>query len=161
MLKELFSKKEENIIINNPLSGEIIDLKDVPDDIFSNKLIGEGFAIIPEDNKVYSPVNGVIKAILPTLHSVGIKSSEGLEILIHIGIDTVKLKGEGFFTDKKIGDKVEVNELLIEFDNELILNEDLCLVTPVVITNQELIESLNIDYGYKNSKEPVCDIKLK
>lgn len=161
MLKELFSKKEENIIINNPLSGEIIDLKDVPDDIFSNKLIGEGFAIIPDDNRVYSPVNGVIKAILPTLHSVGIRSNEGLEVLIHIGIDTVKLKGEGFFNDKKIGDKVEVNDLLIEFDNELILKEDLCLVTPVVITNYELIESLKVDYGYKNSKEAVCELKLK
>ncbi len=93
-------------MIFSPISGEIIPLSDVQDKTFSDKLIGDGVAIIPSEGKVYAPFDGKITNIFPTKHAIGLKSDEGVELLIHIGLDTVELKGQGFISHVEEGDRV-------------------------------------------------------
>ena len=102
---------------------------------FAQKMMGDGVAIIPSTGKVCSPVNGEIIMIFDTLHAIAIKSEEGLEILIHVGLDTVKLNGKYFKSNIKQGDKVNKGQLLLEFDNEKIKELGYNTVTPIIITN--------------------------
>ena len=122
-------------VISAPLEGKIIPLTEVPDETFAQKIMGDGAAIIPSVGKVYSPVNGEIIMIFDTLHAIAIKSEEGLEILIHVGLDTVKLNGKYFKSNIKQGDKVNKGQLLLEFDNEKIKELGYNTVTPIIITN--------------------------
>ena len=89
--------------IASPLSGKVIPLSEVPDPVFSEKVLGDGCAVLPSDGKIYSPVDGEISSVAETKHAYGFSSEDGLEILVHFGLETVALKGEGFFT-LKIGD---------------------------------------------------------
>ncbi len=109
MLKNLFNKKNDlprlkELHIFNSIEGRIICIEDIPDEVFARKILGDGFAIIPNDNRVYSPVSGEVKLLFPTLHAVAIETEEGIELLVNIGIDTVKLDGEGFMSHIKVGD---------------------------------------------------------
>lgn len=122
-------------VISAPLEGKVIPLTEVPDETFAQKIMGDGAAIIPSVGKVYSPVNGEIIMIFDTLHAIAIKSEEGLEILIHVGLDTVKLNGKYFKSNIKQGDKVNKGQLLLEFDNEKIKELGYNTVTPIIITN--------------------------
>lgn len=103
-------------IVYSPIEGEVIELSNVEDKAFSSGVLGEGLAINPSSGKVFSPVDGVITALFPTKHALGITSDNGLEILIHIGIDTVELEGKGFIAHTKQDDRVKKGDLLIEFD---------------------------------------------
>ncbi len=113
MLKLL--KKKENFTI--PTSGKLIDVTEVKDEVFSKKLMGDGFAIIPVDGILYAPLSGVISFCFPTKHAIGITTTDGIEILIHMGVDTVELKGEGFKSyvcegqNVKQGDKLAIMDL--------------------------------------------------
>ena len=89
-----------------PLSGQAVPLEQVPDDVFSQKILGDGIAIIPADGKLYAPVDGEIASIAETLHAYGFTSENGMEILVHVGLDSVALKGEGFKSHVQLGDKV-------------------------------------------------------
>lgn len=102
-------------MIFSPISGEIIPLSDVQDKTFSDKLIGDGVAIIPSEGKVYAPFDGKITNIFPTKHAIGLKSDEGVELLIHIGLDTVELKGQGFISHVEEGDRVFKNQLILKW----------------------------------------------
>lgn len=153
--------KKENIEIVNPIRGKIIDLEDVSDEVFSGRILGDGFAIEPADDKVYSPVDGEVRVVFPTLHAVVIETYEGLEVLIHIGIDTVKLNGEGFKSHIEIGKTVKKGELLVSFDKDIILKNGKSLITPVIITNMDKVEKINNQYGQKNKGELVSKVKLK
>ena len=105
MFKKLFKqKKEENIVA--PLNGKIVPMEEVPDPVFNQKMMGEGIAIVPEEGMVYSPVNGKIIQLAETKHAIGLITEGGVEILIHIGLETVGLKGEGFTTKVNVGDEV-------------------------------------------------------
>lgn len=141
--------KDDNLVVNNdttanineeieilsPLKGKVLPLNEVKDDAFSSGILGNGIAINPEDGMLVSPVNGVISVLLPTLHAVGITTSEGIELLIHIGMDTVKLNGEGFKAFVKQGDEVKIGQKLIEFDIDLLKSKGYCLDVPIVVTN--------------------------
>ncbi|VOQ58753.1 PTS system beta-glucoside-specific transporter subunit EIIABC [Streptococcus pneumoniae] len=122
-------------MIFSPISGEIIPLSDVQDKTFSDKLIGDGVAIIPSEGKVYAPFDGKITNIFPTKHAIGLKSDEGVELLIHIGLDTVELKGQGFISHVEEGDRVFKNQLIFEMDLNLIKTKGYETVTPVIVTN--------------------------
>lgn len=131
-------KKEpliKKINIKSPISGKVIPLSEVSDETFS--IMGKGIAIIPKKGSVVSPVNGKIEAIFKTKHAIGITSEEGAEILIHIGIDTVKLEGEHFTSYIKAGDTVKVGDKLVDFDIEKIKEAGYETVTPVIITNYD------------------------
>lgn len=165
MVKNIFKKKndlkENSIVLYNPIQGRIVDLEDVPDEVFAQKMLGEGFAIIPSQGKVYSPFDGVIKMLFPTFHAVTIETKEGVEVLIHIGIDTVELEGLGFKSNIKVGDKVKKGKLLIDFDMEIIEKKGKSLITPIVITNMDKLENLKFEKGIKDTGEPVLIAELK
>ena len=116
-----------------PLSGEIIALEQVPDPVFSGKVLGDGVAIIPVDGKIYSPVNGTITTVSTTLHAYGFSTEDGLDILVHVGLETVSLKGEGFKVYIKEGDIVKAGELIAEVDLEFLKQKGISSTTPVLI----------------------------
>ena len=135
-LKEKLSKKENNIIqIGCPIEGEVVSIKEVNDPTFSQEMLGKGIAIKPNKGRVVAPVDGEIAMIFETKHAVSILTEQGAEILIHIGLDTVKLKVENFNSHVKAGDKVKAGDLLIEFDKEKIIQAGYDTITPMVICN--------------------------
>ncbi len=123
--------------IASPMKGEVKKLSEVRDEAFASGVLGKGATLLPEEGKVYAPADGEITALFPTLHALGMKTEEGAELLIHIGMDTVQLNGEGFEAHIKEGDQVIRGQLLISFDKELIEGKGYCLETPVLITNSD------------------------
>lgn len=132
------SEDEEQGVVNiyKPLEGEVIPIEEVNDVVFSEKQMGDGIAIVPSAGKLRSPINGEVVALFPTNHAVGIKADNGLEIMIHIGIDTVNLGGEGFKAHTKVGDKVKQGDLLVEFDLEKLTKMDYDLTTSVIVVSE-------------------------
>ena len=130
-----------------PLNGKVVSLDEVPDPVFADKVLGEGCAIIPTDGKIYSPVNGVVSSVAETLHAYGFTSDEDLEVLIHFGLETVSLKGEGFTAHVKEGDKVKVGDLIAEVDMDLIREKELNTITPVLICDGADEEELRVTLG--------------
>lgn len=124
--------KKEKFKIVSPLDGQLILLKDVPDSVFSQKLMGDGFAIIPQSQVVVSPISGVAESVFPTGHAVGIKTKDGIECIVHIGLDTVELNGEGFTSLISQGDYVKAGEPIVQFDNQFIKDKGYNLTTMVV-----------------------------
>ncbi|MBV6686170.1 glucose-specific PTS transporter subunit IIBC [Bacillus sp. JRC01] len=118
-----------------PITGELKDITEVPDQVFSGKMMGDGFAILPEEGMIVSPVDGKIVNVFPTKHALGIESKGGREILIHVGIDTVKLQGEGFESLVKEGDQVEAGQPLLKVDLDFIKANAPSIITPIVFTN--------------------------
>ena len=116
-----------------PLSGKVIALSEVPDEVFSQKVLGDGAAIIPEDGKIVSPVNGEVSTVSETLHAYGFTSDDGLEILVHVGIDSVALKGAGFIAHVKEGDKVKAGDLVAEVDLDVLKKNNIPTITPVLV----------------------------
>ncbi|MBE6849776.1 MAG: PTS IIBC subunit [Ruminococcus sp.] len=121
--------------IASPLSGRGIALESVQDPVFSQKVLGDGCAVIPSDGKIYSPVDGVISSIADTRHAYGFTTADGLEILVHFGLETVALKGEGFTSYVKVGDHVRTGELVAEADLALLREKGIDLTTPVLVTD--------------------------
>ncbi|WP_010529371.1 PTS system trehalose-specific EIIBC component [Lentibacillus jeotgali] len=132
----------EEIIIYSPVSGEVRQLKEVPDPTFSQKMMGDGLAVEPSEGKVVAPINGEVVQLFPTKHAVGIQGDSGIEILIHIGLDTVNMDGEGFEASVGQGDYVKAGDTLITFDKNLVLEKAQGAVTPVIITNGNEVETL-------------------
>ncbi|HZK22777.1 MAG TPA: glucose PTS transporter subunit IIA, partial [Atopostipes sp.] len=131
--KAVTNGKEELIL--SPMDGEVVPLEKVNDEVFSSKMMGDGIAILPSDGKVYAPVAGEITVAMDSNHAVGIQSDEGAEILIHIGIDTVEMKGEGFKSYVKQGDQVAVGDLLLEADLNAIKEHEYDTTTMIIVTN--------------------------
>lgn len=123
--------------IYSPLAGVVHPLQEVSDPTFSREIMGKGIAIEPAEGRVVSPVNGTVVSIFNTKHAIGLISDEGAEVLIHIGIDTVKLEGKHFTTHVQTGQQVKVGELLIEFDLHAIRQAGFETITPVIITNTD------------------------
>ncbi|WP_226680993.1 PTS sugar transporter subunit IIA [Sutcliffiella horikoshii] len=148
MFKKLFGMKETTQIpteetILAPLSGRVTELSEVPDPTFSQKMMGDGLAIVPSEGEVVSPVDGEIVQFFHTKHAIGIRSLSGAEILIHVGLETVSMNGEGFEGHVKEGDKVKAGDKLITFNIDLIKEKAADIITPIVITNGENVESLD------------------
>jgi len=131
------SKKQESEIIYSPLNGGAKALSEVNDPTFAQELMGKGIAIEPSEGKVVSPVKGEVAAIFATKHAIALKSENGAEILIHIGIDTVALEGKHFVSHINQGDNVNIGDLLVEFDIEAIKNEGYDVITSIIITNTD------------------------
>lgn len=133
---------DENTIAS-PMTGKLIPLSQVSDDAFSQGIMGQGVAIVPTVGKVYAPVEGTITALFPTKHAIGITGKNGVEILIHVGIDTVNLGGKYFTTHVEQDQEVEQGQLLLEFDQSNIKREGYPLETPILITNGLAFETVN------------------
>lgn len=142
----LFKKKEKNLKLKAYLSGKMISINKVPDEVFSSKIMGDGLAIIPTTSIVKSPADGEIIVVMEeSKHAVGIKFENGVEALIHVGIDTVSMNGEGFEVFVKAGDSVKEGQDLIMFDEELIKNRGLSTYTMLVITNSSEYPNMTIE----------------
>lgn len=114
------SKERNTLSVIAPISGKVVPISEVPDPVFSEKVLGDGIAIIPENGKIYSPVNGEITSVVDSKHAYGFSSDDGLDVLIHFGLETVALKGEGFTSHVKEGDKVKIGDLVAEVDINLL-----------------------------------------
>lgn len=134
----LFKKKIKELMA--PIKGEIVAIEDVPDEVFAGKMMGDGFAINPVNGNVYSPVDGEIVLVFDTGHAIGLKTKNDIEILIHFGLETVALKGEGFDVKVKEGMKVKQGDLLSVVDIDLIRDKVPSLITPIIITSGEKFE---------------------
>jgi PTS system beta-glucosides-specific IIC component len=133
----IISEKSEKTSIFSPIKGEVLPLSQASDEAFASGALGKGVVIIPEEGKVYAPIDGTVTMIFPSLHAVGLTSVSGIELLIHIGMNTVELNGEGFSVYIEKGQKVTKGDLLLEFDMEVIQKNGYSLETPVVITNSQ------------------------
>lgn len=137
-----FFKKQQaptvdNNVIKSPLTGKIVALTDVPDPVFAGLMLGKGVAVEPTSGEVVSPVNGTVTTVFPTGHAVGLTADNGIEVLIHVGMDTVSLKGQGFTQHVKAGDKVSVGQKLVTVDLEAVKAAGYPIVTPIVVTNTD------------------------
>ncbi|HAR4899377.1 TPA: PTS transporter subunit EIIC [Staphylococcus aureus] len=130
-------------IVHAPLTGEVTPLSEVPDQVFSEKMMGDGIAIKPSQGEVRAPFNGKVQMIFPTKHAIGLVSDSGLELLIHIGLDTVKLNGEGFTLHVEEGQEVKQGDLLINFDLDYIRNHVKSDITPIIVTQGNIT---NLDF---------------
>ena len=148
MLKKLFGKGKEvnkEIEIYAPLTGEYINIENIPDPVFAQKMMGEGFGINPTEGEVVSPIEGKVDNVFPTKHAIGLKADNGLEILVHIGLDTVQLDGQGFEILVSSGDTVQVGDPLLKFDLEYIRNNAKDVISPIIITNSDQTESIHVN----------------
>ncbi|TFJ91407.1 PTS sugar transporter subunit IIA [Lentibacillus salicampi] len=145
MLNKLFTNKSKKntISVMAPVDGEVIPLTEVPDPVFSEKNMGDGVAIKPTGGTVVSPVKGTIIQLFSTNHAIGIQTENGAEILIHIGLDTVELEGEGFSSYVEQGSRVNVGDKLITFDVELVKRKATSEIIPVIITNTDQMKEIS------------------
>ncbi len=142
--EKLFAQVE----IASPMKGKVLKLESIKDDPFASAVLGKGAAVLPEEGKVYAPADGVISTLFPTLHALGMETDEGVELLIHIGLDTVQLNGEGFEAKVSQGDRVKKGQLLVTFDKEFIESKGYCMETPVIVTNtDDFLEVVEIGEG--------------
>lgn len=151
----LFSTKIELVA---PFSGELVDITSVEDITFSQKMLGDGVAIIPKDGKLLAPADGKIVQLFHTKHAIGM-DIKGIELLIHVGMNTVELNGEGFTAHVVEGDRVKKGDLLLEVDLELLKEKGYPIETPLVITNMEVVKELKKHQGQVNAgKSPIMNI---
>ncbi len=145
MLKNLFKRigEEQWLTVKAPLSGKVIPISEVDDPVFAQCMVGDGIAIFPESDEVLAPVSGHLTHMFPTGHAAGITTAEGLEILIHIGLDTVELKGEGFTILAEQGEQVTVGTPLIKLDLAKLRETARSLITPVIVTNMSRVAELS------------------
>lgn len=146
-LKGLFGKKEEKEIIGSPVKGKVIPLSEVPDEAFAQGILGKGVAVEPEEGKLYAPCAGEIAMVFDTKHAISMMTEGGAELLLHVGLDTVNLKGEHFDTKVAAGDKVKMGDLLLTFDKEKIEAAGYPTVTPVVVCNSDDFSVMNTFEG--------------
>lgn len=149
----------EYMTVGSPLSGQVIPLSEVKDSAFASGLLGKGVAVIPSEGKVVSPFNGKVAALFPTLHAIGLVSDDGVELLIHIGMDTVQLEGKGFTARVEAGAAITAGQLLLEFDMEMIGAAGYSLETPVLISNcSNYLDVLAEKKEIVSCGEPLIDI---
>lgn len=146
--------------ILSPIKGEAVPLSKVNDEVFSGGLLGKGIAVIPDEGLVVAPVNGKIEAVLDSKHAVALKSNEGIEMLIHVGLDTVNLEGKYYNVHVKVGDKVNVGDKLITFDMDEIKKLGYDLITPVIVCNSDNYAEINTEKtGKVNRGETIYSVK--
>lgn len=129
--------KESGIAVGAPTAGKLVSIKEVNDPTFSEEILGKGVAVIPSGNRICSPIEGTVTTVFPTGHAAAITSSEGAEVLIHVGLDTVKLDGKHFTIHAEEGQKVQKGDLLLEADLEQIKAEGYDIITPIIICNSD------------------------
>lgn len=154
--------KSKDIKIVAPLTGRAIDITEVPDEVFAQKMLGDGIAIEPTDGLVVSPCSGKVVQIFPTNHAVGIEVKEGLDILIHLGIDTVELNGEGFERLVEEGQTVEIGTPLIKMDLDKIRKKGKSTVSPIIVTTMDNVAKIDTTTGSVTAgQDNIMTLKVK
>lgn len=159
-----FFKKKSNkeIKLVAPITGRTIDLSNVPDKVFAEKLAGDGIAIDPTGDVIVAPADGELTLVFKTMHAFAITLANGAELLIHIGIDTVSLNGEGFKQLVEAGTMVKAGTPIIKIDRDFILSKGLSLITPVLITNMDIVKELkvNVDKDVVAGQDEIINFSL-
>jgi len=153
-----FKKKQVQLV--SPMDGSLVNLEDINDKVFSQKLVGDGIAIIPSSGTITAPINGIISRIFPTKHAFMITSPSGLEVMVHVGLDTVDLNGEGFNCLVKEGDKVSQACAILEVDFEFLKSKNKDIVTPIIITSDKDIKIETYKVGTIREGESILKIKF-
>lgn len=142
-------KKDSGILIGAPIAGKCVSIKEVPDPTFAEEILGKGIAVIPTDGKVYAPADGVITTVFSTGHAVAMTTTEGVELLIHVGLETVTLEGKPFKIHTSMDAKVKKGDLLLEADLKAIEEAGLKIITPMVVCNTadfaEVSDTIDLD----------------
>ena len=146
---------KQEFVIRAPLAGSVIPIEEVGDPVFAGKVLGEGCAIQPTEGKIYAPIGGEITSVAETKHAFGIRSQEGVELLIHFGLETVSQKGEGFTAFVKVGDRVQTGDLLATVDVDLLKGKEIDLTTPVVLT--DFPQGWSLEFPLRGEKVKVGD----
>ena len=148
------------MLILSPLDGRVIPLEEVPDEVFSEKVLGDGAAVIPENGNIYSPIDGEIVSIPESLHAYGIRSDAGIEMIVHFGLETVNLKGEGFSPKVKVGDRVKAGQLLCTADMDFLKSKGINTVTPVLVTDGAEEGSFSVKTGEIRHGEEIMTAEI-
>lgn len=135
LFQNLFSKGD--IVIGAPVAGKLVSIKEVSDPTFGDEILGKGAAIIPSDGRVYAPVDGKVATVFPTGHAIALVGSDGEEVLIHVGLDTVKLNGKYFTIHVEEEQQIKKGELLLEADLDQIRAAGYDIITPIVVCNTD------------------------
>lgn len=159
VVEELTEEEKEVNILVSPLNGEAVNLSTVSDEMFASKTLGDGIAIVPKDGKLYAPCDAEVVMLFETKHAIGLRTSNGAEILIHIGVNTVSMEGVGFTAFVKQNDKVKEGDLLIEFDLDAIKEKKLDPTVMVVNSNSTSYKVLNQSYGDVKTGDVLFDVK--
>ncbi|WP_139903558.1 PTS sugar transporter subunit IIA [Clostridium thermarum] len=154
---------KRNFRLLAPVSGKVLDLSTVPDEIFADKMVGEGIAIDSTDDIVVAPADGEISLIFKTNHAFGMLLDNDVEVLVHIGLDTITLGGEGFIRLVEEGQKVKAGDPILKVDRNFVKSRSCSLITPVLITNHDMVNftSLNIGKKVQAGNDVVIEYKLK
>ncbi|MFC6169491.1 PTS sugar transporter subunit IIA [Loigolactobacillus jiayinensis] len=139
---KLFGKKTPTEVFVAPVTGQLIPIEKVDDEVFSQKIMGEGFAVVPTENQIYSPVAGTVKSIFPTKHALGITTKNGLEVLVHMGLDTVELEGKAFSELVEEGDQVEAGQPLMQMDLDTVKQMGKPTTIVIVITDSDKLQDI-------------------
>ncbi|MBM7825080.1 PTS system glucose-specific IIA component [Arcanobacterium pluranimalium] len=154
------SKKAE---LHAPFAGSVVDVSQVPDPVFSQKMLGEGFAVQPDDGAeliVLAPVAGEIVKVFKTGHAFAMRTDQGVEVLVHIGLETVELKGEGFNVLAESGQSVQAGEPIVKVDAVRVKAAGYNLITPIVLTKRGQTKDVKISVGHAQAQDAVCTYKL-
>lgn len=156
----LFKKSVEIVA---PINGNVIELNQVPDKVFAEKLVGDGAAIDSTGDVIKAPVDGTLTLIFKTNHAFAITTKQGIELLIHIGLDTVELNGDGFERIAEEGSTVKAGDPIIKIDRDFITGKGISLITPVLVTNMDVVDSIKIKKrdGVTAGKDSIFSVKLK
>lgn len=136
-----------------PVKGKVIPLEQVPDEVFAQKVLGDGVAIIPEEGKIYSPVDGTITTITDSLHAYGFETEDGIQMIVHFGLETVHLEGKGFVSKVKVGDRVKAGDLVAEVNLDYLKENHIETITPVIVCGGIGQDTLQFQYGEIEAKE--------
>ena len=162
-LFDIFKKKEKTIVtIYSPMNGKVIELKEVPDEAFAQKMVGDGCAIEPDKGIICSPIDGQLMNIFPTNHAIIFETIDGLEMIVHFGIDTVKLDGKGFQKLREPG-PIKIGDEIVKYDLDDIKDGVPSTRSPIIINNMEKVEKIEILSLRKIVKigEPIMKVTLK
>lgn len=162
-LFDIFKKKEKTIVtIYSPMNGKVIELKEVPDEAFAQKMVGDGCAIEPDRGIICSPIDGQLMNIFPTNHAIIFETIDGLEMIVHFGIDTVKLDGKGFQKLREPG-PIKIGDEIVKYNLDDIKDGVLSTRSPIIINNMEKVEKIEVLSLGKLVKigEPIMKVTLK
>ena len=162
-LFDIFKKKEKIIVtIYSPINGKVIELKEVPDEAFAQKMVGDGCAIEPDKGSICSPIEGQLMNIFPTNHAIIFETIDGLEMIVHFGIDTVKLEGKGFQKLREPG-SIKIGDEIVKYNLDEIKDNVPSTRSPIIINNMEKVEKIEVLSLGKIVKigEPIMKVTLK
>jgi len=162
-LFDIFKKKEKTIVtIYSPINGKVIELKEVPDEAFAQKMVGDGCAIEPDKGVICSPIDGQLMNVFPTNHAIIFETIDGLEMIVHFGIDTVKLDGKGFQKLREPG-AIKVGDEIVKYNLDEIKDNVPSTRSPIIINNMEKVEKIEVLSLGKIVKigEPIMKVTLK